>query len=378
MSDNREIAFLFIGGAHQVYHLAPVAAELSRQQPGTRITCLYPDAETGAALARVRDALDAPAMQLDHVPPPPVADWLARATRRQTARKGPLLVRLAPRLRRARAVVTPERTSASLRWMGLSKTPLIHFRHGAGDRAPSSEARLKAFDLVVVAGRKDVERAVEVQHLDPAKVRDCGYVKLDFLTHTRPNRAPLFDNGRPVVVYNPHFDTAISSWPVARAVIEQFRAQDRYNLVVAPHIRLSDDMSPQDMAAWQGLAEPGRIIVDLRSPRLIDMTYLLAADVYLGDMSSQLYEFLARPRPVAFINAHHAAWQGNPRYAGWRLGSVAETIDDVIAAVDSARALHPALIGAQRAAVGEALGRIDGAAERGAEIVARTLYDLAA
>ncbi|WP_419815510.1 hypothetical protein [Glacieibacterium sp.] len=378
MSDTREIAFLFIGGAHQVYHLAPVAAALSRRLPDTCITCVYPDAETGAALARVRTALDAPALKLDHVPPPPVADWLARATRRHTARKGPMLMRLAPRLRRARAVITPERTSANLRWMGLSKTPMIHFRHGAGDRAPSSEARLKAFDLVVVAGRKDVERAVEVQHLDPAKVRDCGYVKLDFLTHTHPEVAPLFDNGRPVVVYNPHFDSAISSWPVARDVIERFRAQDRYNLVVAPHIRLSDDMTPEDMAEWQALAEPGRIIVDLRSPKLIDMTYLLAADVYLGDMSSQLYEFLARPRPVAFVNAHGAAWRGDPRYAGWRLGSVADSVEDVIGAVDRARSGHPAMIARQRAAVTEAFGLIDGAAERGAEIIAQTLYAKAA
>lgn len=55
------------------------------------------------------------------------------------------------------------------------------------------------------------------------------------------------------------------------------------------------------------------MIVDLDSPRLVEMTYTLTADIYLGDLSSQLYEFLIRPRPVAFINAHRVDWQ--KRYA---------------------------------------------------------------
>src|SRR3546814_1145321 len=133
---------------------------------------------------------------------------------------------------------------------------------GAGDRAPRSEKRLKAFDLIVEPGIKDFRRAISVQHIDPARLRSCGYVKLDFIARRGPSPTRLFDNDRPVVVYNPHFDPHLSSWPAARAVIEEFRAQQGYNLIVAPHIRLSDDMDPAELAAWRQLEEPGRIIVD--------------------------------------------------------------------------------------------------------------------
>ena len=46
-----EVAFLFIGGVHHVFHPAPVATELSRLYPELHVACFYSDAETGAALA---------------------------------------------------------------------------------------------------------------------------------------------------------------------------------------------------------------------------------------------------------------------------------------------------------------------------------------
>lgn len=421
------IVFLFIGGAHQVYHLAPVAAELSRYG-AVEVQCIYADAATGAALAAVRDTLGATRLTMVRVDVPGWAGWLAQRLHRHAVTKVPLLIRLIPRLRRAAAIVTPERTSAVLRRLGVLRPLLVHFRHGAGDRAPKSERRLAKFDLVVVPGEKDVlrarrvlsnyavfrwfgvgnpllinfshgagDRAVEsekqLRHFDyvvvaaekdairarvgapdpAARILCGGYVKLDYLARLGAAGVPLFDNGRPTVIYNPHFDASVSSWPQARAVVAAFAAQDRYNLVVAPHIRLSQDLGPEAVRDWQQLSVPGRIIVDLESPRLIDMTYVGAADVYLGDVSSQLYEFLSMPRPAAFLNAHGVDWAGDSRYAGWHLGTVADRVEDVVAAVDRARAEHPGLAERQRAAVIEAFGDYDGASVRGAAIVAAAL-----
>ncbi|MBW8911626.1 MAG: hypothetical protein JF564_07015 [Sphingomonas sp.] len=161
---------------------------------------------------------------------------------------------------------------------------MIHFRHGAGDRAPSSERRLKAFDLIVVPGEKDVERAIKRHHVDPSRVRVGGYVKLDYLRHHARVGARLFDNDRPTILYNPHFDHALSSMDVARTVVETIRTDGRYNLVFAPHIRVAEDMTAHDRASWYAMAEPGHVIVDLESDRLIDMSYVHMADIYLGDM----------------------------------------------------------------------------------------------
>lgn len=371
-----EIVFLFIGGAHQLFHLAPVAASLARLCPDLRVTCVHQDGATGRMLRDVRDDMRAPMLRIDRIDPP---GWIATAARllhRPSLRKLPLLRRIARRYRSALAVVSPERTSAWLRHLGMANMPLIHFRHGAGDRSPKSEKRLDAFDLIVLPGDKDVERAVHRHGIDRARLRRCGYVKLDYLARHGAGAgegAKLFDDDRPVALYNPHFDPRLSSWADAQAVIDAFARQDRYNLVMAPHIRLGANLSEREKRRWRAMAVPGRIIVDLESDRLVDMHYVLGADIYLGDVSSQLYEFLARPRPVAFLNSHGVDWRADPRYAGWHLGVVADQPGSVIDAIDDAVAAHPARLPDQQAAVAHAFGAWQGAADKGARIIAHYL-----
>lgn len=363
-----DVAFLFIGGVHQVLHLAPVAAAVSRRRPDLSVHCLCGDAESAAAVEEVRARMNAKRLVVTLVRTPWIAKVAAKVLGRRAAAKGPILAAIRLRLIGARAVVVPERTSAALRWMGW-RGLLIHFRHGAGDRAPASEARLAAFDLIVLPGDKDVARAVEARGVDPARLRTCGYVKLDYVGSYGGAAKRPFDDDRPVVLYNPHFDPRLSSIGIARDIVAGFARQERYNLIFAPHVRAVEDLSIAEQDAWRALSVPGRIVVDLGSPKMFDMSHLAAADVYLGDVSSQLYEFLARPRPVAFIDAHHVRWQGDPRYAGWHLGEVADGADTVLDAVDRAGAGHSAKVAAQRAAVAFAFGAYQGAIERGADIV---------
>lgn len=362
-----DLAFLFIGGIHQVLHLAPVAAEISRRHPDLSVHCICGDAGTAAALHAVAAGMAAERMTITLLPVPFASRIMTRLTRRKAAGKGPLLAAIRCHARQARAIIVPERTSAALRTLGWRK-PLIHFRHGAGDRAPASEVRLRAFDLIVVPGEKDVARAV-AQGVDRARLRVAGYVKLDYLRVAPACADRVFDNDRPTIMYNPHFDARISSMPIAADVIARFRDQDRYNLIFAPHIRAVEDLSVTECQDLMALAVPGRIIVDLGSPSLFDMRYALAADLYLGDMSSQLYEFLARPRPVAFINAHGVDWRHDPRYSGWHLGEVADGADDILAAVDRAFAGHRQKIGLQEEAVAFAFGDYQGAIGRAADIL---------
>lgn len=70
------------------------------------------------------------------------------------------------------------------------------------------------------------------------------------------------------------------------------------------------------------MAVPGKILIDLGSKRLLDMSYTSGADIYLGDVSSQVYEFLDTPRPCA-SHAHAVAWQEDANYLFWTLGEVA-------------------------------------------------------
>ena len=371
MTTNRELCFVFIGGTHQIYHLAPIAAQIARNASRFAVRCICADEEAETALREIAGQMQAKTMEINRIPISWVAKLAARATGRPSAAKGPILASIRWRARRSCAIIIPERTSAALRKMGWRR-PLIHFRHGAGDRAPASEKRLRAFDLIVVPGEKDIQRALE-QGIDRSRLRVGGYVKLDYLRIAPPAKEPLFGNSLPTVVYNPHFDARISSLGIAWDVIERFRRQDRYNLVFAPHIRSMEKISQADRQRFLSQAVANRIIIDLGSPSLFDMRYTHAADIYLGDVSSQLYEFLSRPRPAVFLNSHGADWKSDPRYAGWHLGEVADGPDTVLAAIDRAVANHQGKIEAQVSALKFAFGDFEGSIERSADILIETI-----
>lgn len=366
-----DLAFLFIGGEHQILHLAPVAAEISNRRPDLMVRCVCADARTATALLAVASTMHAEKMLVTQLPLPWAARAAVRMTRRREAAKGPLLASIRWHVRDARAVIVPERTSAMLRKLGWRR-PIIHFRHGAGDRAPASETRLKAFDAIMVAGSKDIERAV-LQGIDRERLHAAGYIKLDYLRNAVASRDRIFDNDRQTILYNPHFDRNISSIGIARDVIDRFRQQDRYNLIYAPHIRAVKNLSAAARIEWEALAVPGRILIDLGSSGLFDMRYVRTADFYLGDMSSQLYEFLERPRPVAFLNVHGADWQQDPRYAGWRLGEVATGPQDMFAAINRAFERQPEQVTRQIEAVAFAFGEYRGSIGRAADILLEIL-----
>jgi CDP-glycerol glycerophosphotransferase (TagB/SpsB family) len=71
------------------------------------------------------------------------------------------------------------------------------------------------------------------------------------------------------------------------------------------------------------------IHIDTGSTRSVDMTYTSAADIYLGDVSSQIYEYIQKPRPALFLNSHDAEWQGNANYEHWNFGPVLDDIADL-------------------------------------------------
>jgi hypothetical protein len=78
------------------------------------------------------------------------------------------------------------------------------------------------------------------------------------------------------------------------------------------------------------------------------MSYTQAASVYIGDASSQVYEFIRTPRPCIFLNLDRIDWRDNPAYTHWQLGQVVENIEELPAALEQAHALQPQFEQAQR------------------------------
>ena len=337
------IGFLFNHDAlHQVAHTAPVMAELART--GVQVAALVSSTEQEAHLQRLLPG----GSSVQFVPLP--VGWLTRAVDVVARRVAPF--RRVAVLRENRAVLTgfdalvvAETTSALLKThLGLSGPKLIYIPHGAGDRSVGFRDVTRRFDLVLLSGRKVRDRMLAQGLITPEGHAVVGYPKFDTVDLARVPR--LFDNDRPTVLYNPHFDPRLSSWyGLGLDVLDWFAAQDRFNLVFAPHVmlfkrRLHASAEHRGMRFRRDV--PRRFLglphvrIDTGSARSTDMTYTRGADIYLGDASSQVYEWIMRPRPCVFLDAAGTRWQGDPNYQHWTLGEVVADVAALPAALDRA------------------------------------------
>jgi hypothetical protein len=234
------------------------------------------------------------------------------------------------------ALVVAEKTSLILKThYKLEKLKIIHTRHGAGDRAIGFDKASAGFDHVLVSGRKIRDRLVTEANLDPARITIVGYPKFD-IAASGPRALPLHDDGRPIVVYNPHVSPHLSSWyQWGRQVLDFFLAHEEYHLIFAPHVMLFErpfvvtvDKLRVDRAGHidERYLRAPNIHIDLGSRASTTMAYTQLAHIYVGDVSSQVYEFLREPGPCVFLNTHHIAHEGDPNFAHWRAGPV---VDDM-------------------------------------------------
>lgn len=245
------------------------------------------------------------------------------------------------------AVIVTEGTSLFLRKLrGLEHLKILRIDHGSGDRSIGFQPSYAANDLVLLSGSKQRERFLHLGYLRPAQVAVVGYPKFDTVDIAAGRKRKLFADDKPVVLYNPHPEPRLSSWyDMGLDVLDYFYNSQDYNLIFAPHImlfkrRVHFTLEGLSFGVRRDLPEKylhcPHIHVDTGSAASLDMTYTLAADIYLGDASSQVYEFLVEPRPCVFLNGHQATWQGNPNYAFWQFGPVVDDIAGLDRALRSA------------------------------------------
>ncbi|WP_121117880.1 hypothetical protein [Croceibacterium ferulae] len=266
------------------------------------------------------------------------------------------------------ALVVSEKTSLLLKTrLGLDRLRIIHTRHGAGDRAIGFGRESALFDLVLVSGPKIARRLQAEAGLDPARIRIVGYPKFDLFADAPPIALPFPDPTRPVALYAPHPSPRLSSWfDMGQQVLDAFAASDRFNLIFAPHVMLFQrrwtvTISPPAVRRmrWPDRHGASNILMDLGSAASSDMSYTNRADLYIGDVSSQIYEYLRHPRPCLALDAHGVDWQGNADYAHWQAGPVAGPGVDIIAASEQAMATHANYLPAQQALLADTFSVTD-------------------
>lgn len=322
------VGFLYNSQNHQILHSLPTALELSILRPDWQVEVLAPspahldyiaqfiDLYPGARIAMrlLRQPLAVDAFRYFRPLPVPPKVWSLLHNRSY--------------LNRFDALVTTEKTSLWMRRFGVTHPKLVNTEHGAGDRDVTFDPRVARFDFNLIPSPKTVRRLLEEGYLTPGRYALAAYAKFDAVQRMAVTRPPLFANGRPTVLYNPHFEPALSSWPaVGMKVLEVMAAQDRFNLIFAPHMRLFEPVTPARQMGFDRFQGLEHLRIDLGSDASCDMTYTLGADLYLGDVSSQVYEFLCKPRPCVFLNTHDVVWRDNPNYRFWALGPVLRAAD---------------------------------------------------
>ncbi len=367
-----KIGFIFNAQPHQIFHSLPVACALARDYPQFQVTLLARSAADVDYIRRLASHYDAVNLHYQLIAPPPEIFFAQKAF---APKKLTLLWNLRTFFR-FDALVVPERTSITLRRMGLWNTKFIHTTHGAGDDERDWDTRIRKFDLVLLPGRKRRDRLLAKGLLRPGHYYVSGYNKFDLAARMGMRRPPVFNNGRQTVLYNPHHDERHGSWrAMGRQVLEYFAQSGRFNLIFAPHIRMKDDgvFAQNEFQRYQNLEH---MLIDTGSPRSVDMSYSLTADIYLGDWSSQLYEFLLRPRPAIFLNPNRLEWRGREEYSWWSLGKVAENISEMHAALIAADAWRAQFEDRQKAAFDYTFASLpEPAPERAARAIAAFLND---
>jgi hypothetical protein len=342
------IAFLYNAQDHHLLHSLPIACELLRVSPEHEVMVFARNAE------QLRLARRLAAFYPGHHR---LAFEVLRPSRlpgRLKRRKRAVLLANRARLAACDALVLPERTSVSLRSLWVTRPKLIHTFHGPSGHDRVDDPRLKQFDLLLAPSARRLRRILGAGNARPGRAAVVGYSKFDLVRRMGLQRPPAFGNGRPTVLYNPHHRPGTSSWyAMGRAVLDHFAARDDLNLVFAPHVKLFHPPA-EHLDAFRDYDGIDHVKIDLGSEASIDMTHLLGADIYLGDISSQVFEFLVRPRPCLFLNPHRLSWRDDPDFASWHLGPVVETIGEMAQRLVTAADWQPEFAPRQARAFAEA------------------------
>jgi hypothetical protein len=364
------IAVVFIAEPYQCYHGAAVAFELAAM-PGVEVTVYYNDPGTPLQIERIRAAYGADKPTYVRLKRGPMTR-IIQSLKWFGYLKPWVLKANTSELSKYDAIFTVEDTVYRLfdELKDSERPRKIYMPHGAGDGVVGFSPRTKKFDFVLPAGSKTAERMLELGHIRPDNYSAPGLVKLETVARLKAKRGRLFKNGRPIVLYNSHKTGGLASWKrFIEPMLAEFAASNEFNLIVAPHVKLFRRRGRAFRNSWEARSTD-TILIDTGSDASMDMTYTQAADIYVGDISSQVYEFLTTPRPCVFINAYGVDWRSDPSFAHWHLGDVITQPSELMAAIQSAPARHAIYRDRQQQMAATSLGDCSpGAARRAADAI---------
>jgi hypothetical protein len=344
-----DVAFLFLGEMLLVPHLWPIVDALARAWPELTIDLWISTSAHEELLDTWLDAHVHSGIRMRRAPGFRQHPVLRPGDNPALPAKMPMLLRLAPYLWQVPVVLCAEQTSLWLPRLLPMRARFIFTVHGAGPHT-NRDTRLPYASYLFVPSAYLTED--HVAHGVPRnKIVETGYVKSAFQPSV--SAADLFPVARPVLLYAPHWQRYRSSWwEWGRDIVTMLAAQDRYNIVLAPHQRLFE-RDEEARAFIAPFADLPHVHVDSDSFAMVDGSYTSMADIYLGDSSSQIIEYLAHPRPCVILDSPAMQWEPD-EYR--QCGAVVRRFDDLWPALEAAGPTHGVYRDRQHAFAQQALG----------------------
>lgn len=324
MISKKRVVFMYLYGLHQLYHSVVTAMEFSIKNPGIETILLSSNKDHTDALLKVKSYYPDANVKIIELPQPFRYKYLN--IKKKIYPSVNVMIRRAKKyVINADVVVTTSHGMKKMfRKYKILKPKLVIMKHGAGDRKYSFDPTYGEYNLVLIGGEHHLRVMLEKEIVKKEQIKVIGYPKFDYPVDSEKVKSNLFKNTNPIILYNPHWHPKYSSYnKYAKFILEFFQKNNNYNLIFAPHIllyhwsvRYQFDI---DLKSYSG----DNIHIDFGSSYSTDNTYTTIGDVYIGDVSSLVYEWVAlKPRPCIFLNANGAQWENNLYYRFWEMGYV--------------------------------------------------------
>ncbi len=324
MKGNHKIAIIFLDDIHHIYHFISIAVELSKNNEVHLLT--HPGKQE--FLYKTLKNLNGEKVIVEKLQTSLFRAFTDKLKNRKLPRKGFWMKKHQNYiLNNFDAVIfTDYFHHYLLEARGQKDKPkFIKIPHGAPGRQYSFNKELLDFDFQLIYGNFHLDQ-FRKQKLLKSNFGIMGYPKLDAIQNIKTTK--VFDNENSTVIYNPHFEPALSSWPLmGLEILEYFYNSKKHNLIFAPHINLFNKVGVDNVSTIpEKYFAAKNIHIDLGSEKSVDMTYVNEADIYLGDVSSQAFEFIINPRPCIFLNPKNVKFKGDINYRFWSCGRVIKKV----------------------------------------------------
>lgn len=332
-----KIAFIFLDDIHHIFHFVSIAVELAKHNTVHILT--YPDKHE--FLFNTLKQLDGKNVIVEKLRTKAFRAFTDKLKKRRLPRKGFWIKKHQNYiLDNFDAIIfTGYFHYYFLRARGYRATPKFMFlQHGTPGRAYSYSKDVLDFDFQLLCGNFHFENLKKLGLLK-SDYKITGYPKFDVVENIQSTK--IFNTEKPTILYNPHFAPPFSSWhAMGIAILEFFYNSNQYNLIFAPHINLFNKLGYEDKTTIpKKYSDCINIHVDLGSIKSVNMDYVKNADIYLGDVSSQSFEFMMNPRPCIFLNPDNIEFQDDLNYRFWQCGEVLTSASQLEEALKNATEL---------------------------------------